>query len=322
MIRLIRTETSRLLARRTVAVLLLLAVVLVALVAARLIYESRPASPAELATARAQAELGSTNGGTAAELHACRQDPVAYLGPHKSAADCRRAFAPTAEDYLPRHPLNLHRLLDNDGARVALLVVALLVIAAATYAGSDWRTGSIRTQLLHEPRRGRLWLAKAVVVAVFCALTCAVVLTAFWAALVLTADHRHLDTDGLLSATAWHVVRAVALAAGAGVGAYALSMLFRSSLATLALLFAYVAGGEVLVNLIPVAGAARWTANANLFGWLADGYTYADPAVGCGAFSSCDATRTVTHLDAAWFLLALLAVAAVASLLAFRRRDV
>lgn len=322
MIRLIRAEASRLLARRTVALLLLLAVVLVALVAARLIYDSRPPSAAELATAHAQAQLGSTNGGTAADLRACRQDPVAYLGPHKSAADCRRALAPTVADYLPRHPLNLHRLLDDDGARVALLVVALLVIGAATYAGADWRTGAIRTQLLHEPRRGRLWLAKAVVVAVFCAVVCGVVLAAFWAALFLAADHRQLDTGGLLGPTAWHVLRAVALAAGAGVGAYALSMLFRSSLATLALLFAYVAGGEVLVNLIPVAGAARWTANSNLFGWLADGYTYADPAVGCDAFSSCDATRTVTHLDAAWFLLALLAVAVVASVLSFRRRDV
>lgn len=322
MIRLVRTETSRLVARRTVAVLLLLAVVLVALVAARLIYDSRPPSAGELATARAQAQLGSTNGGAAAELHACRHDPVAYLGPGKTRADCRRAFAPTARDYLPRRPLDLRRLLDDDGARVALLVVALLVIAAATYAGADWRTGSIRTQLLHEPRRARLWFAKAVVVTVFCALVCAVVLAAFWAALFLAADHRHTDTGGLLGPTVWHVLRAVALAAGAGLGGYALTMLFRSSLATLSLLFAYVAGGEVLVNLIPVAGAARWTANANLFGWLADGYTYADPAVGCSAFSSCDATRTLTHLDAAWFLLALLVVAVVASVVTFRRRDV
>lgn len=322
MIRLLRAEASRLLARRTVALLLLLAALLVAVVAARLIFETRPASADELATARAQAQLGTTAGGTAAELQACRQDPVGYLGPHKTAADCRRAFHPVAGDYLPRHPLNIHRLLDDDGARVALLVVALLVICAALYAGSDWRTGSVRTQLLHEPRRWRLWVAKGLVVVGFCAVVCAVLLAAFWAALFIAADQRGLDTGGLLGTTVGHVLQAVALAAGAGLGGYALTMLFRNGLATLGLLFAYVAGGEVLVNLIPVAGAARWTANANLFGWLADGYRYIDPAVGCGAFSNCDATRSLDHLDAAWFLLALLLVAVVVSAVTFRRRDV
>jgi hypothetical protein len=319
---LLRAEASRLLARRTVAVLLLLAALLVAVVAARLIYDTRPASASEVATARAQAQLGTTNGGTAAELQACRADPVGYLGPRSTAADCRRAFAIGPRDYLPRHPLNIHRLLDNDGARVALLVVAALVICAATYAGADWRTGSIRTQLLHEPRRWRVWLAKAVVVVIFCAVVCAMLLAAFWTALLIAADQRGTDTGGLVGTTVWHVLRAVALAAGAGLGGYALTMLFRSSLATLALLFAYVAGGEVLVNLVPVAGAARWTANANLFGWLADGYSYVDPAVGCQAFSDCDATRGLDHLQAAWFLLALLLVAVVASALSFRRRDV
>ncbi|MGN6251075.1 MAG: ABC transporter permease subunit [Marmoricola sp.] len=322
MTRLLRAETTRLLARRTVAAVLLLAALLVAVVAARLIYETRPASLSEVATARAQAQVETSAGGTAAELRACRQDPVGFLGPKATPPDCRRAFSPRTSDFLPRHPLNIDRLLDNDGARVALLVVAALVICAATYAGADWRTGSIRTQLLHEPRRWRVWSAKAVVVTVFCALVCAVLLTAFWAALFLAADHRGLDTGGLLGTTVWHVLRAVALAAGAGLGGYALTMLFRSSLATLALLFAYVAGGEVLINLVPVAGGARWTANANLFGWLADRYTYVDPAVGCRAFSNCDATRSLDQLQAAWFLLALLAVAVVASVLAFRRRDV
>lgn len=322
MTRLLRAEASRLLGRRTVALLLLLAALLVAVVAARLIWDTRPPSASEIATARAQAQLGTTAGGTAAEFQACRQDPVGYLGPGSTGADCRHAFAPAARDYLPRHALNIPRLLDNDGARVTLLVVALLVICAATYAGADWRTGSIRTQLLHVPRRWRLWLAKAVVVVVVCALACAILIGAFWVALFVAADHRGLDTGSLVSTTVWHVLRAVALAAGAGLGSYALTMLFRSSLATLALLFAYVAGGEVLVNLVPVPGAARWTANANLFGWLADGYFYVDPAVGCRAFSDCDATRSLDHVQAAWFLLVLLVVAVAVSVLAFRRRDV
>ncbi len=36
-----------------------------------------------------------------------------------------------------------------------------MVIAGCTFAGADWSSGSMTNQLLFEPRRGRVWLAKA-----------------------------------------------------------------------------------------------------------------------------------------------------------------
>ena len=68
----------------------------------------------------------------------------------------------------------------------------------------------------------------------------------------------------------WHVLRATVLAMGAGLGAFALTMIFRHTVATLALLFVYSIGGEIVVNLLPFDGAGRWSVGNNALGWLAD----------------------------------------------------
>ena len=80
---------------------------------------------------------------------------------------------------------------------------------------------------------------------------------------------------------AWHVVRAVALAMGAGLGGFALTMVFRHTVATLALLFVYSIGGEIAVNLLPVEGAGRWSVGNNALGWLAIRHRYFDATIDC-----------------------------------------
>ena len=113
-------------------------------------------------------------------------------------------------------------------------------------------------------------------------------------------------------------MRAVLLAMGAGLGAFALTMLFRHSVATLALLFAYAIGGELVVSLLPVDGIARWTLGNNVFGWLETRLEY----FGCSQLDS-DCTRThISHLDSGVYLLVLLLIAVGASWLTFRRQDV
>ena len=52
-------------------------------------------------------------------------------------------------------------------------------------------------------------------------------------------------------------------------GAFALTMIFRHTVATLALLFVYSIGGEIIVNLLPFDGAGRWSLGNNALGWLA-----------------------------------------------------
>jgi hypothetical protein len=323
MTRLLRVELTRWSARRAVVLLLLAAALFTGVVAAQSIWETRPATSAEQADAQAQSDMLADDTGMKAELAECQRDPASYLGPGAVAGDCREALVPSATSLLPREELSLRRLLNGEAPRVIVLLVAVMVIAGATYAGADWTSDSISSQLTFQPSRARVWAAKAAVAAVASGLATAVVLAGYWGALLVAADVRDVGvTDATVRGIGWLALRGVALAMAAGLGSFALTMLFRHTVATLGLLFAYAAGGEVLTNLLPIHGASRWSVGNNVYGWLKDHFQYVDPAAGCKAFTSCDATKTLGHADAAWFLGALLVVAVAASLASFLRRDV
>ena len=121
----------------------------------------------------------------------------------------------------------------------------------------------------------------------------------------------------------WHILRATVLAMGAGLGGFALTMIFRHTVATLALLFVYSIGGEIIVNLLPFDGAGRWSVGNNVLGWLATRYHYFDASIVLlRRAAACSSTQMMTHLESGTFLGVLLVVAVVISLLWFRRRDV
>ncbi|WP_310963104.1 hypothetical protein [Nocardioides terrisoli] len=323
MTRLLRVELSRFVSRRAIALLLLAGAVFVGVVAAKTIWDTRPPSSAEIATARAQAQLIAGESQLKAQIASCRQDPARFLGSGATAQDCRDTLAGSAQSLLPRQPLDLRQVLGGSGADVAVGLVALMVLAAATFIGADWASGALTTQLTFAPRRGAVWVAKAMVVLIASAVVTGALLACFWATLWITSDVRDLHQGPhLFHDVAWQWARAVGLAMAAGLGSYALTMFFRHTVATLGLLFAYAAGGEVLVNLIPIAGASRWAIGNNIYAWLNSHFVYADPGVGCGAYSSCDAARHLGHGNAAWFLAVLLAVAVLPSFLSFVRRDV
>lgn len=314
MIRLVLVELSRYRSRRAIALLVLLAVALSAAVAFKTAYDSRPMSAQEVATAKAQADIEAKRTDINADLRNCIANPVRYLGPGADAGTCRDALTPAARSYLPRKPLDLAGTLQGNGIGLALLVICLLVIAASTYSGGDWATRSMTNQVLFEPRRLRLWTAKAIAVGLACGLVALVTLGGFWLAAYLVASSRDLTpTDTVLTDVGLHVLRAVVLATAAGIGAYALAMLFRHTVGTLALLFAYSVGGELLVALF-VGGAARWSLGNNVFAWLSDDSDYFDPAAGV--------LKSLSHLDAGLYLAALLLIACLASVLSFTRRDV
>lgn len=323
MIALLGVELSRFRSRRAIVALVILAAVLTGVLAAKAAYDTRPLSASDLETAEAQAKIASEQPDTANTLNECLKDPSVFLGPGGTTQQCHDDLLPTASDYLPRSPLDVSNLLDGVGVNVALLVVGLLMIACCTYAGADWASGSIRTQLLFEPRRLRLWTAKAVVATVASGLIALVVLGGYWLAVWLVCLSRDLEIPpATMTDLRWHLARAVVLAMGAGLGAFAITMLFRHTVATLALLFAYSAGSEVLVNLISVSGIARWTLGNNVFGWLKEGFRYFDEQERCRPLSECSRMHDLGHLDSGLFLLALLAVALVASVISFTRRGV
>ena len=323
MISLTRVELARFLARKGVALVLLAGVIVVGVLAAKTAWDTRPPSASELTNARAQADLAADDPQIQAEVKDCEQHPDRYLGSGAATARCAAELEPSAKSMLDRDPLSLRRVANTDGPRVAVLLAAAIVIGAATFVGADWGTESMRTQLLVRPRRLQVWLAKAITVVVASAVYIAVAFALYWLVLGLVADARGIDTA---SATIRDILalggRAVVLGAGVGLGSYALTMLFRHTVATLALLFAYAAGGDVLIALLPLDGAGRWSVGNNMFGWLKDGFNYLDQSLRCGSLPSCDNVHPLSHLDAGWFLGALLAVAVVASVATFVRRDV
>lgn len=321
MIRLVRAELLRFVAHRTILLLLLLAPLAAVAVASVSAWESRPPSAAELATARAQAELDESSedvsADSRAQLERCLTDPEIPLGPGADQGDCEAAFGTSAANYLPRAPLNLQGTLKGNGRGLALLVCGLLIVAASSFVGRDLASGSLTTQVLAAPGRDRLWAAKAAAVTLWSGVVAAVSLGGFWLALYLVASDRGVPHGSpVVDDVVWHAVRAVLLCAGAALGAYAVTLLLRSAFATLGLLFAVSVGGELAMALLPVDRLARWTLGTNLLGWLETRSTYTD----CGGLGACQPEH-LSHPAAGLYLVVALAVAVAVSVLVFRRRD-
>jgi hypothetical protein len=323
--RLLRVEVSRFFSRRAVVLLVLGAALLTGLLAGSRIWDTRPVTASELAEAKAQVAEQLAQPDFQRELRTCRDDPETYFGPGATSADCDVNLVPTTENYLSRATLELAQERRGNGTALVVLVAALMIIVGTTYAGGDWHTGSISNQLLFEPRRTRVWVTKALVALVGCGVVAAVLLAAFWTALALVADARGISTGpGTASLIVWESLRGVALAAAGGLGGYALTMLLRHTVGTLALLFAYAAGGEALLALLPVDGSARFSPTYNLFAWVRDGVRVYDQSVVCSPSQgpTCDQRLSITLVEGATYLGVLLLVTLLLSAVLFRRRDV
>lgn len=308
---LVGVEHSRWRLRPVVAALMLAAVVFAVVAAALTAWESRPLSQVELDDAVSQSELAARDSGVSAEIDACRESPADYLGPDASAADCAETLLPSPESFWSRTPLDLADVLTDRAVGVTLVVVCLMVVAGSTFAGGDWATGSMKTQLLVEPRRRRVWAAKAVPTLVWSAATTAVALAAFWGVLAAVARSRGLEIEsGVVPDALLQAGRGVLLAAFGALGAFALTMVLRHTVATLGLLFVYAVGGEIALGLLPVDDVARWSVGRNALEWVHDG-----PA---GALELGGAP----YAGPAAFLAALTLAAVLLSLLVFPRRDV
>jgi len=323
--RLLSVELTRFRSRRAIVLLMLAAAVLAVVLAGVTAWNTRPLSHSDRTDATAQAELEGQKPEILQQVRACRAAPTQYLGPDATAAECQDALVPGPEAYYPRDPLSLHRALSTSGLGLplAVVVVSLMVIAGCTFVGADWASGSLTNQLLFVPRRARVWLAKAGAVMLSSGVVTLVVISAFWLILALVAQARDISVPSHdVTHVAWHVLRTTVLAMGAALGAFALTMIFRHTVATLALLFVYSIGGEILVNLLPFDGSGRWSVGNNSIGWLATHYHYFDASIDCTPGERCSSTQVMTHLESGTFLGILLVVAVVVSLLWFQRRDV
>ena len=322
--RLILVELTRFRSRRAIALMLLAAALLTGLIATTTIWETRPVSAQDMKSAQAQADREAQQPYVHREIRRCEKHPERYSGPGATAADCAEMVTPQPEWFIHRQPVNLAQERRDSGLAVLMIVAALMTIVGTTFAGADWASGSMSNQVLFEPRRTKVWLAKAAAVFLGTLVAAALIVAAFWVALYVSAEMRGIHTG----ATAQEAIREMAgrgvlLAAFGALGGYALTMLLRHTVGTLAAMFAYSVGGEALTASLPIEGAGSWSLANNVFAWLYDGHSYYDDSLPCSpGLDGCDQSALMSLGDGVTYLGVLLLVVVGMSMFSFRRRDI
>ena len=323
-VRLLLVEVRRYLRRRAVQLLMAACVAVPAFIGVVTILDTQPPSDAEIALQREQARDDRQS-----ELDYCTQNPADW-GISDTTGDvaeqCARQI-PDEEEYAENFGYYTTLRLDDQegssGVAVASVLAILLLLAGTTFTGHDWNSGSVSNQLLFEPRRARVWTAKAVVVTGGALLVAAVVMTAYWAVLGLVADSRDTLGDGdLLNAfqMGW---RSAGVAAASALLGFVLTMLFRSTVATIGLLLGASVAGSLLLAALGVS--ERWNPAVNLVALIDNGTSYYsedacdDTGYGDGYY---DCEGELSFTDASLYLGSFLLIGGVASFVSFGRRDV
>lgn len=306
---LLAGELQRLLARRLVRVLALVAVLGIALAGVLTFLNTEDVSPAELASRRASAR---------AEFDACVERGAAGVGPREVPdgpghggpdvpIEARCEFAVGGVDD-PRFELaDLKGILQ--GTTAPLVVIAWVI--GASSIGADWQSRTITTLLTWEPRRPRVLAAKAsAAVIVSCAF--AVLAGVLLAAALLPSAYLHGTTAGTGGtfgrSLAGVGLRGVAMIAIASMLGFAVASIGRNTAAALGIGFAYFLVVENVVGSL-LADYRRWLLLGNAIVLIA-GEDQGGEVVG----------RTV--LQAGIYLTVVALVLMAAATLLFQRRDV
>lgn len=324
--RLIGLELTRLRWRRAVVVLLAGCALVTVVIFAGTAWSTRPVSEDDLRQAQEQVERELAQPYMQREIARCERHPDRYGVP--DASRCAERIGPHVEWYVGREELRAGVAFREAGLGVITILMGLLMLVGTTFAGADWNSGSMSNQLLFEPRRPRVWLAKAAAVFAVSVTTAAVLLAGFAGGLLLLARTRDLevgpDVPDWMAASGG---RAVLLIGAAAVGAYAVTMLVRSTVFTLGAMFAVVVGATLIMSLIGISEA--WFPNKNLSAVIWNGaFYYIEPPSACFVDGrpppglDCNGRERLVLWDATRNLGVLLLVAGAASVWSFRRRDV
>lgn len=325
---LLRVELTRYRWRRAVLLLLTATVVVPAIIWGSVAWNTRPLSVGEQQRVEKLIEQETQSRFVQRDLKRCVKEPENYgiSGADDVQTACESQVLPRAEWFSARSALDLEREREGSPVGVIVVLTMLLLLLGTTFVGHDWHSGSMSNQLLFDPRRLRVWSAKGLVVLVAGFVIALVVLTAYWGGLWLLAQQRGLDVaDGALRAGLGQALRGSLLAAFAGLGGYALTMLFRSTVATLGVLFVIALLGPMMIALLGFPGYGRYQPQNNFGAVVLDGIHYYDET-DCTTREMdgyCEG-RQVLLTDGAGvrYFGGLLLLAVVPSVLSFRRRDV
>lgn len=324
LVRLMGVEWLRLRSRRAFWALVLLAFLGIGVSLGSLARDAQPPSAGEIAAAEEQVAAQIADPYFQEELQRC-QDAEAtgdesLYGPGFDCDD----LLPRAEWYYFQEFVELIPTLGDMLVQMALTFGLAGLLVGATFAGADWSAGTISTQLLFEPRRGRLFAAKAAAVGLALA-TAAAVAAGGVALVVYFVASAWGSTAGASAARGDLVLAALRAVAAVGVGAavgVALGLALRRSVAVLGIVFAYLFLGEGLLRGVS-REAEPWLASARLTAWLQRGGLDLERYPDSCNFGPCEPVLTHISIAAGGTYLAVgAALALVASYVLFRRRDV
>ena len=325
MMRLLGLELTRLRWRRAVVVLLAGCALVTVVIFAGTAWSTRPVSEAELQQAQEQVDRQRQEPYYQRDIERCEKRPGRYGV--RDAAQCEEMMAPQVEWYVSRAELRVGDAFRSSGLGLITILMGLLMLVGTTFAGADWNSGSMSNQLLFESRRLRIWAAKGAAVFALAVAVSALLLAAFGGALALLAQSRGIDVPP--EVPGWIVAssaRSVPLIGAAALGAYAITMLVRSTVFTLGAMFAVVVGATILLALVGVSEA--WFPNKNLGAVIWNGSMYfveppslcfdgrQPPGVDCSGRQQLELWTAVRNLGI------LLAAAVGVSMWSFRHRDV
>jgi len=322
---LFRVELTRLRWRRAVVLLVAACVLVPGVIWGAVAWNTRPVSATELHHAQRMVEEQRQDPGYQRQLTKCEAKPGRYGvgGSNDVRAACEDMMLPQVSWFVSRPALDLASERNGSGIGVAIVITMLMMLLGTTFVGHDWNSGSMSNQLLFDPRRGRVWAAKGLVVLLAGLVVAGGVLAAYWTGLWALAEHRDVRIhDGVLSDVYRQAWRATLVAGFAGLGGYAMTMLFRSTVATLGVLFAVAIAGPLLITLLGFPGNERLMPQNNYAALVLDGFTYFVPPDACLPDGCNEVRKHIGPVDGATYFGGLLLLAAVPSVLSFRRRDV
>lgn len=212
------------------------------------------------------------------------------------------------------------RLLEHTSTFVVLLGVAL----AASLGGADWSAGTMTTLLTWEPRRIRVLLVRALVVALVVAFVTLLLQAILFGSFSLAVALRGTSLgapSGLLGTAALTGLRVSTVAVGFGLVALAIATIGRSTVAALGVLFGYLVLVEGVIAGLRPSIQDRLLVRAG--GVIVSQQPIFDESRSFSSIGPSNLPPVLLGLAEAWVVAAVyVVVLMVLALLVFRTRDV
>jgi ABC-2 type transport system permease protein len=316
MIRLISAEANRLISRRMTWGVAAATLLIVAFLGWTTTQTLAPPSPEQVAQAQQAYQQAQ------ADIAAHKDEMLAQCAANGTPAD---KCLPTLEGMLPPVPTHAEAMDGTMSGGTTLGGLAALVLGAS-FIGAEYRSGSLGNWLTFVPRRGRVFTAKLIVVALASLVIGVVAIGGLGA--ITTAIFTGFYPKAALAPHAWeNGVRAALIVTAEGLVGFAIGLVARHSVAAIGIAF----GAQIVESILSgVAMAADqhwlmdWLPGNNVNAFVRYGYTYEIPVFKISSSGSNVemVSKTIPFANGAAYVGVAVALIVGGAYLVFRRRDV